>query len=114
MTSGYPDEDCSLDIEGYLSPNNLQFPLKEKQLDTIPEDESGYLLANPLPITPPVIQDDEDVSDKSVPATNATQDKDSTEMESEVSKEEFVGNGLNHNPPTDKSSEEESENQSSL
>ena len=44
MTSGYPDEDCSLDIEGYLSPNNLQFPQKEKQLDTIPEDESGYLL----------------------------------------------------------------------
>ena len=122
MTSGYPDEDCNLDIEGYLSPNSLQFPQKEKQLDTIPEDESGYLLANHLPITPPVIQDDgsqkvlvKDVSDKSVPTTNEIQDKnDSTEMESDGLKEEVVGNGLKHNGPTDKSSEEESENQSSL
>ena len=121
MTSGYPDEDCSLDIEGYLSPNNLQFPQKEKQLGTIPEDESGYLLANHLPMTPPAIQDDEsqkalvkDVSDKSVPTTNEIQDKnDSTEMESEVSKEEFVGNGLNHNPPTEESSGEVTENNSS-
>ena len=122
MTSGYPDEDCNLDIEGYLSPNNLQFPQKEKQLDTIPEDESGYLLANHLPITPPGIQEDgsqkvlvKDVSDKSVPATNEIQESnDSTEMQSDVSKKEVVGNGFNHNPPTGKSSEELSEIQGGL
>jgi len=122
MTSGYPDEDCNLDIEGYLSPNSLQFPQKEKQLDTIPEDESGYLLANHLPITPPGIQEDgsqkvlvKDVSDKSVPATNEIQESnDSTEMESDASKKEVVGNGFNHNPPTDKSSEELSESQGGL
>ena len=100
MTSGYPEEDCSLDIEGYLSPNNLP-PQKEKQLDTIPEDESGYLLANHLPITPPekVIGDNEsqkvlvkDVSDKIVPTSNETQDsKDLAEVELDVLKEEVVG-----------------------
>ena len=123
MTSGYPEEDCSLDIEGYLDPNSFPPHQKEKQLDTIPEDESGYLLANPLPIASPdkVIQDDEskqvlvkDVSDKIVPTTNELQDsKDSTEIESDVSKEEVVANGLNHNPHTEESSGEVTENNSS-
>ena len=123
MTSGYPEEDCSLDIEGYLDPNSFPPHQKEKQLDTIPEDESGYLLANHLPIASPdkVIQDDEskqvlvkDVSDKIVPTTNELQDsKDSTEIESDVSKEEVVANGLNHNPPTEESSGEVTENNSS-
>ena len=123
MTSGYPEEECSLDMEGYLSPNNL-LPQKEKQLDTIPEDESGYLLANHLPITPPdkVIQDNEsqivlvkDVSDESVPTTNEIgNSKDLAEMELDVLKEEVVVNGLNHNPPTDNSSEEVREGQGSF
>ena len=123
MTSGYPEEDCSLDIEGYLDPNSFPPHQKEKQLDTIPEDESGYLLANHLPIASPdkVIQDDEskqvlvkDVSDKIVPTTNELQDsKDSTEIESDVSKEEVVANGLNHNPHTEESSGEVTENNSS-
>merc|ERR1712130_425274 len=101
MTSGLgPDEDCSLDIEGYLSPNKLEFHQKEKQLDTIPEDESGYLLANHLPITPPgkVVQDDDaqkvlvkDVSDESVPTTNETQEGNETDISK---KEEGVGNRL--------------------
>ena len=119
MTSGYPEEDCSLDIEGYLDPNSFPPHQKEKQLDTIPEDESGYLLANHLPIASPdkVIQDDEskqvlvkDVSDKIVPTTNELQDsKDSTD----VSKEEVVANGLNHNPPIEESSGEDTENHDS-
>lgn len=122
MTSGYPEEECSLDMEGYLSPNNL-LPQKEKQLDTIPEDESGYLLANHLPITPPdkVIQDNEsqtvlvkDVSDESVPTTNEIgNSKDLAEMELDVLKEEVVANGFNQNPPTDDSSEEVTESQGS-
>ena len=117
MTSGYPEEECSLDMEGYLSPNNL-LPQKEKQLDTIPEDESGYLLANHLPITPPdkVIHDNEsqtvlvkDVSDENEIGNS----KDLAEMELDVLKEEVVANGFNRSPPTDDSSEEVTESQGS-
>ena len=123
MTSGYPEEDCSVDIEGYLDPNSFPPHQKEKQLDTIPEDESGYLLANHLPITQSdkVIQDDEskqvlvkDVSGNIVPTTNEIHNsKDSTEMEPDVSKEEVVANGLNHKPPTEESSGEVTEIQNS-
>ena len=68
-----------------------------------------------------MIQDDEskkvlvkDVSDKIVPTTNELQDsKDSTEIESDVSKEEVVANGLNHNPPTEESSGEVTDNNNS-
>lgn len=105
MTSGNPEEEeeeCSLDMEGYLNPNHLPSQ-KEKQLDTIPEDESGYLLADHLPDK--VITDDESkngICDKSVPTTNDLQNShDSKKLESDISKEGVATNGLNHNPPCD-------------
>ena len=107
MTSGNPEEEeeeCSLDMEGYLNPNHLPSQ-KEKQLDTIPEDESGYLLADHLPDK--VITDDESkngICDTSVPTTNDLQNShDSKKLESDISKEGVATNGLNHNPPCDES-----------
>ena len=77
MTSSQmEEEECSLDIEGYLSPNSL--PHAQKHLDPIPEDESGYLLANHLPetLSEAVIKDEETKSvssERSGPTTNVFQ-----------------------------------------
>ena len=77
MTSSQmEEEECSLDIEGYLSPNSL--PHAQKHLDPIPEDESGYLLANHLPetLSEAVIKDEETKSvssEKSGQTTNGLQ-----------------------------------------
>ena len=77
MTSSQmEEEECSLDIEGYLSPNSL--PHAQKHLDPIPEDESGYLLANHLPetLSEAVIKDEETKSvssEKSGQTTNGFQ-----------------------------------------
>ena len=70
------EEECSLDIEGYLSPNSL--PHAQKHLEPIPEDESGYLLANHLPetLSEAVIKDEETKSvssERSGPTTNGLQ-----------------------------------------
>ena len=77
MTSSQmEEEECSLDIEGYLSPNSL--PNAQKHLDPIPEDESGYLLANHLPetLSEAVIKDEETKSvssERSGTTTNGLQ-----------------------------------------
>ena len=95
-------EKCLHFIAEALKDSRIQ---KEKQLDTIPEDESGYLLADHLPDK--VITDDESkngICDKSVPTTNDLQNShDSKKLESDISKEGVATNGLNHNPPCDES-----------
>ena len=72
MTSSQmEEEECSLDIEGSL-------PNAQKHLEPIPEDESGYLLANHLPetLSEAVIKDEETKSmsnERSGPTTNGLQ-----------------------------------------
>ena len=48
MTSMHPEDDCPLDQDNYLLANGVtpQDPLRT--LETIREDEAGYLMANGL------------------------------------------------------------------